>query len=185
MTQKELMHDTELKMKKTVEATQREFSTIRTGRASSALVEGIRVDYYGAPTPLKQLAAISTQDARLLVIQPWDKTVLAEVERAILKSEIGITPTNDGKVIRLSMPSLTDERRAELDKILKKIAEDGHVSIRTARHVAIESARKLEKDKLITEDDRFNAQDEIQKLTDKYIKEIDSLLAQKEKEIQA
>lgn len=184
MTQKELIHETELKMKKTVEATQREFSTIRTGRASSALVEGIKVDYYGAPTPLKQLAAISIPDARLVVIQPWDKAALAEVEKAILKSEIGITPTNDGKVIRLSMPSLTDERRAELDKILKKIAEDGHISIRTSRHVSVENARKLEKDKVITEDDRFKAQDEIQKLTDKYIKEIDSLLAIKEKEIQ-
>jgi len=113
MTIREIIHDTELKMKKTVEATQREFATVRTGRASSGLVEGIRVDYYGTATPLKQLAAISTPDAKLIVIQPWDKTVLAEVEKSILKSEIGITPTNDGKVIRLSIPSLTDERRAE------------------------------------------------------------------------
>ena len=110
--------------------------------------------------------------------------MLAEVEKAILKSDVGITTTNDGKLIRLSIPPLTDERRAELDKILKKIAEDGRVSIRTARHAAVESARKLEKDKLIAEDDRFKTQDEIQKLTDKYIKEIDNLLAQKEKEIQ-
>ncbi len=185
MTVKELTHDTESKMKKTVESTQREFSTVRTGRASAALVEGIRVDYYGVLTPLKQLAAISTPDAKLIVIQPWDKTVMPEVEKAILKSEIGITPTNDGKVIRLSIPSLTNERRAELDKILKKIAEDGRISIRTARHVAVENARKLEKDKVIAEDDKFKAQDEIQKLTDKYIKEIDNLLAAKEKEIQS
>lgn len=184
MNVKEIIHDTELKMKKTVEATQREFSTVRTGRASSALVEGIKVDYYGTSTPLKQLAAISTADARLIVIQPWDKNILGETERAILKSEIGITPTNDGKVIRLSIPPLTDERRGELDKILKKIAEDGRVSIRTARHTAVESVRKAEKDKMVTEDDRFKTQDEIQKLTDKHIKEIDNLLSQKEKEIQ-
>ena len=183
MNIKELLHDTETKMKKTVESTHREFSTIRTGRASTALVDGIRVDYYGAPTPLKQLAAVTTPDARLIVIQPWDKNVLAEIEKAILKSEIGIMPTNDGKVIRLSIPSLTQERRAELDKILKKIAEDGHVSIRTGRHAAIEGVRKLEKDKAATEDERFKAQEDIQKLTDKYIKEIDTLLAAKEKEI--
>ena len=182
---KEVIHDTELKMKKTVEATQREFATIRTGRASSALVDGIKVDYYGAPTPLKQLAAVSTPDARLIIVQPWDKTILAEIEKSIMKSEIGITPTNDGKVIRLSVPPLTQERRVELDKILKKIAEDGRVSIRTARHTAVESVRKLEKDKVITEDAKFEGQEEIQKLTDKYIKEIDNLLAAKEKEIQA
>ncbi|OGW85844.1 MAG: ribosome recycling factor [Omnitrophica bacterium RIFCSPLOWO2_01_FULL_45_10] len=184
MTTREIIHDTEQKMKKTVEATHRELSSIRTGRASTCIVEGLRVDYYGTSTPLKQLASISTPDARLITIQPWDKTLLAEVEKAILKSDVGITPTNDGKLIRLSIPPLTDERRAELDKILKKIAEDGRVSIRTARHAAVESARKLEKDKLIAEDDRFKTQDEIQKLTDKYIKEIDNLLAQKEKEIQ-
>lgn len=184
MTIKEIIQDTEQKMKKTVESTQREFSTIRTGRASSSLVEGIKVDYYGTTTPLKQLAAISVPDARFISIQPWDKTLLAEIERSILKSELGITPVNDGKVIRLSIPPLTDERRFELDRVLKKIAEDGRVSVRTTRHVAIEHAKKLEKDKLIAEDDRFKAQDEIQKLTDKYIKEIDSLLAAKEKEIQ-
>jgi len=185
MSVKEILHDTELKMKKTVEATHREFSTVRTGRASSALVEGIRVDYYGTQTPLKQLAAVSTPDARLIVIQPWDKNILGEIEKTIQKSDIGIMPTNDGKVIRLSIPPLTTERRSELDKILKKIAEDGHVSIRTARHTAIEHVRKAEKDKVITEDEKFKGQDEIQKLTDKHIKEIDELLAAKEKEIAA
>lgn len=184
MTVKEIIHDTETKMKKTVEATQREFSVIRTGRASSALVEGLRVDYYGAQTPLKQLAAVSTPDARLIVIQPWDKAILAEIEKTVLKSDIGIMPTNDGKVIRLSIPPLTTERKSELDKILKKIAEDGRISIRTARHTAIENVRKSEKDKVITEDEKFKTQDEIQKLTDKYIKEIDNLLAAKEKEVQ-
>ena len=185
MTTKELIHDTDMKMKKTVEATTREFSTIRTGRASTAVVEGLRVDYYDTPTPLKQLAQISAPDARLIMIHPWDKNVLADIEKAILKSDIGISPTNDGKVIRLTIPPLTEERKAELDKVLKKIAEDGRVSIRTCRHAAIESVRKEEKDKHITEDEKFKAQDDIQKLTDKYIKEIETALAAKEKEIDA
>jgi ribosome recycling factor len=183
MTVKELLHETEVKMKKTVDATQRDFSTVRTGRASTAIVEGIKVEYYGTQTPLKQVAAVTTPDARLVVIQPWDKNALVEIEKAILKSDLGISPTNDGKVIRLSIPSLTQERRAELDKVLKKIAEDGHVSVRASRHTAIESARKLEKDKVVTEDEKFKALDDIQKLTDKYIKEIDTVLAAKEKEI--
>ncbi|MFA6078731.1 MAG: ribosome recycling factor [Candidatus Omnitrophota bacterium] len=183
MNLKETIHDAETKMKKTVEATQREFSTIRTGRASTALIDGIRVDYYGAPTPLKQLAAVSTPDARLIVIQPWDKGSLAEIEKAIMKSDLGIPPTNDGKVIRLSIPPLTTERRSELDKVLKKIAEDGRVSIRTGRHHAIEAIRKLEKDKTIAEDEKFASEEQIQKLTDKYIKDIDTALAAKEKEI--
>ena len=183
MTTKEILHDTESKMRKTVEATGREFSTIRTGRASTAIVEGIRVEYYGTLTPLKQVAAVSTPDARLVVIQPWDKNALADIEKAILKSDLGISPTNDGKVIRLQMPPLTAERRVELDKVLKKIAEDGRISIRTCRHGALEHVKKSEKDKLITEDDKFKANDDIQKLTDKYIKEIDTTLAAKEKEI--
>ena len=184
MNAKDVIKDTEMKMKKTIEATQREFSVVRTGRASTALVENMRVDYYGAPTPLKQVASVTTPDARLVMIQPWDKNALADIEKAILKSEIGITPTNDGKSIRLSIPPLTDERKAELDKILKKIAEDGRVSIRTTRHASVEQARKSEKDKIITEDDRFKTQEDIQKLTDKFIKEIDNLLVAKEKEIQ-
>ncbi|MDO8525578.1 MAG: ribosome recycling factor [Candidatus Omnitrophota bacterium] len=183
MTVKEILHDTETKMKKTVEAVHREFSTIRTGRASTAILESVKVDYYGTLTPVKQLAAVSTPDARLIVIQPWDKGMMPEIEKAILKSDIGITPTNDGKVIRLSMPPLTQERRQELDKVSKKVAEEGHISIRATRHAAIENVRKSEKDKIITEDEKFKAQDDIQKLTDKYIKEIDSILAAKEKEI--
>jgi ribosome recycling factor len=183
MTTHEIITATDSKMKKTVEATLREFSTVRTGRASTGLVDGIKVDYYGTVTPLKQLAAVSTPDPRLITIQPWDKNSLADIEKAILKSEIGIAPTNDGKVIRLSIPPLTQERRAELDKVLKKIAEDGRISLRTARHAAIEHVRKLEKDKTITEDDKFKGQDEIQKITDRHIKDIDTALAAKEKEI--
>jgi ribosome recycling factor len=183
MTIKEIIHDTDTKMKKTVDNTQREFSTIRTGRASTAIVESIKVDYYGASTPLRQLAAISTPDARLIVIQPWDKNALADIEKSVLKSDIGIMPTNDGKVIRLAVPPLTSERKGELDKILKKIAEEGRVSIRTCRHSAIEHIKKLEKDKTAAEDDSFRAQEEIQKLTDKHIKEIETALAAKEKEM--
>ncbi|MBU0881037.1 MAG: ribosome recycling factor [Candidatus Omnitrophica bacterium] len=184
MTVKEVLHDTETKMKKTVEATQRDFSTVRTGRASIALVDNIKVDYYGASTPLKQLAAVTTPDARLVMIQPWDKNSLVDIEKALLKSDLGITPGNDGKVIRLTIPSLTQERRSELDKVLKKIAEDGHISIRTGRHAALEVIKKLEKDKAITEDDKFKASEDIQKLTDKFVKEIDTILAAKEKDIQ-
>jgi len=184
MNAKEIMHDVETKMKKTVESTNREFSAIRTGRASIGLVDGIRVECYGAATPLKQLGTITTPDARNILITPWDKSILADVERAIIKSDIGIMPVNDGKALKLSIPPLTDERKAELDKILKKIAEDGRVSIRTSRHSAVEHAKKAEKDKALTEDERFNTQEEIQKLTDKHIKEIDTLLAAKEKEIQ-
>ena len=185
MNAKEVIKDTEIKMKKTLESTQREFSAIRTGRASTALVETLKVDYYGVATALRQVASITTPDARLIMIQPWDKNVLPEIERAILKSDIGISPTNDGKSIRLSIPSLTDERRGELDKVVKKIAEDGRVSLRTCRHSAVEHIRKLEKDKAITEDERFHSQEEIQKLTDKFIKDIDTFLAGKEKEISA
>ncbi len=184
MNIKEIIHDTDSKMKKTVEATHRDFGAVRTGRASTQIIENVKVDYYGAPTPLKQLAAISTPDARLIAIQPWDKNALADIEKAILKSDVGITPTNDGKIIRLSVPPLTAERKTELDKILKKVAEDGRVSIRTNRHHAIEAIRKLEKDKTITEDEKFKSEEEVQKFTDKYIKEIDTLLAAKEKEIQ-
>lgn len=185
MNARDVIKDTEMKMKKTIEATQREFSVVRTGRASTALVENVRVDYYGAPTPLKQVASVTTPDARLVMIQPWDKNALAEIEKAILKSDIGISPTNDGKSIRLSIPPLTDERKAELDKVLKKIAEDGRVSLRTCRHSAIEHIRKLDKDKTITEDEKFKSQEEIQKLTDKYIKDLDAILAVKEKEVQS
>jgi len=150
MNAKDVIKESEQKMKKTVEAMQREFTSIRTGRASTAIVESLKVDYYGAPTPLKQLASITAPDARLVMVQPWDKNSLGDIEKAILKSDIGITPTNDGKAIRLSIPSLTDERKAELDKILKKIAEDSRVSLRTCRHSAVEHIRKLEKDKAIT-----------------------------------
>lgn len=181
---KEVMQDLEHKTKKTVEATEREFSTIRTGRARSSLVEGIKVECYDTSMPLKQLAGISTPEPRLIVIQPWDKSIVGDIEKAILKSELGITPNNDGKVIRISVPQLTRERRDELAKVLKKIAEEGKISLRTARRVANDTIDKLEKEKSITEDAKFATKDDIQKLIDKHSKEIDKHLEAKEKEIQ-
>ena len=184
-TAKEILKDTEHKMKKTIEATEREFSTIRTGRAHASLVEGIKVDCYGTSMGLRQLASISTPEPRLILIQPWDHSVVGDIEKAIMTSPLGITPNNDGKTIRISIPSLTTERRDELAKVLKKIAEEGRISLRTARRVANAEIDKLEKDKLITEDAKFAHKDDIQKLIDKYTKEIDKHLSLKENEIQA
>ncbi len=184
MAIKDILHGTEQKMKKTVESVKREFAEVRTGRASPVLVEGILVDYYGTKTPIKQLATISTPDARLIAIHPWDVSIIGEVEKAVLQSNIGLTPNNDGKIIRISIPHLTDERRQELDKIVKKVAEGGRVSLRTARRDANEDLRQMEKGKEIAEDDRFKSQDGVQKLIDKYTAQIDQTLEAKEKEIQ-
>ena len=183
MAVKEILHSTEEKMKKSLESMTREFSEIRTGRASPTLVEGLHIDYYGTPTLLKQLASISAPDAHLIVIQPWDLTAIAEIEKAILKSSLGINPSNDGKLIRLSVPPLSKERRQELAKVVHKMTEEGRVSLRTIRRDAKEALEKLEKDKLIAEDDKFRGIDELQKLVDKYIAKIDELLKTKEKEI--
>jgi len=183
-TAQEILKDVESKMKKTVEATEREFSTIRTGRANTSLVEGIKVSCYDTSMALRQLAGISTPEPRLIVIQPWDRSILGEIEKAIMTSELGITPNNDGKLIRISIPMLTKERRDELAKVLKKITEEGKISLRTARRVANDEIEKLEKDKTITEDDKFKHKDQIQKLIDKHSSEIDKHLASKEKEIQ-
>lgn len=180
----EVLKEVEQKMKKTVEANERELSTIRTGRANSSLVEGIKVNCYDTSMALKQLASVSTPGPRLIVIQPWDRSIIAEIEKAILASELGITPNNDGKVIRISVPPLTKERRDELGKVTRRITEEGKVSLRTARRVANEDIEKLEKDKLLTEDDKFKYKDRVQKLIEKYSKEIDNQLASKEKEIQ-
>jgi ribosome recycling factor len=182
-TLKEVMHEAQEKMKKTGEVMQHEFATIRTGRASGALVEGLKVDCYGSSMPLKQLAGISTPDPKLIVIQPWDISILGDIEKAVLRSDIGITPLNDGRVIRLSVPQLTQERREELVKVIKKIAEDARVSVRSIRRDTNEKIKGLEKAKTITEDDSFKSIEEIQKLTDKEIKEIDEILAKKEKEL--
>jgi len=183
MTTKEILHNTEEKMKKALESMAREFSEIRTGRAHPGIVEGLHIDYYETPTLLKTLASISVPDAHLIVIQPWDITAIAEIEKAILKSNLGINPSNDGKIIRLSIPPLSKERRQELAKVVHRMAEDGRVSLRTIRREAKESLEKLEKDKVISEDDKFRGIDDLQKLVDKYIAKIDELLKNKEKEI--
>jgi len=183
MTTREILHNTEEKMKKALDSVMREFSEIRTGRASPALVEGLHIDYYGTPTPLKQLASISAPDVHLIVIQPWDVTAIVEIEKAIMKSNLGINPSNDGKLIRLSIPPLSKERRQELVKVVHKMAEEGRVSLRTIRREAKEALEKLEKDKVIAEDDKFRGIDELQKIIDKYIAKVDELLKSKEKEI--
>ncbi|MFC1703167.1 ribosome recycling factor [Candidatus Omnitrophota bacterium] len=183
MSVKETMNEAEAKMKKSIDACRREFSEIRTGRASPSLVEGLHVDYLGTPMLLKQIASISIPDARLIVIQPWDPSIIGEIEKSILKSNLGITPSNDGKIIRLGLPPLSKERREELAKVVKDMAEEGRISLRTIRRDANEAIKKLEHDKKIPEDDRFKAQEQIQKLIDKYIQQIDNILQDKEKEL--
>ncbi|KPK97018.1 MAG: ribosome recycling factor [Omnitrophica WOR_2 bacterium SM23_72] len=183
MTTKEIIRNTEDKMKKALESVTREFSEIRTGRASPHLVEGLHINYYGTPTLLKQLASISATDAHLIVIQPWDISCVTEIEKAILKSNLGITPSNDGKVIRLTFPPLSKDRRQELVRVVHRMAEEGKVSLRTIRRDAKESLEKLEKDKVIAEDDKFRGIDELQKVVDRYIAKIDEILKIKEKEI--
>lgn len=183
MTTREILHNTEEKMKKSFDSMLREFSEISTGRANPHLVEGLHVDYYGTPTLLKQLASISVPDAHLIVIQPWDAAAIVEIEKTIIKSNLGINPSNDGKVIRLSIPQLSKERREDLVKVVHKMSEEGRVSLRTIRRDAKEALEKLEKDKVISEDDKFRAIDELQKLVDKYIARVDETLRNKEKEI--
>ena len=178
----ELNHIEE-KMNKTISVLQENFSEVRAGRANPAILNKIRVDYYGTPTPINQVAGISVPEARLIVIQPWDISLLKEIEKEILKAEIGINPNNDGKVIRLVFPELNEERRKELVKEVKKMAEDSKVSIRSIRREAMDEAKKLQKDNQMTEDELKGAEDKIQKLTDNKIAEIDKILAEKEKEI--
>lgn len=170
-------------MKKAVEATQRSFNTIRTGRANTSLLDKIMVEYYGTPTPLKSLASINTPDASTISIQPFDRGSLAVIEKAILTSDLGLTPNNDGAIIRLNIPQLTSDRRQELVKVAGKYAEEGKVAIRNARRDGIDSVRKQEKNSDISQDESRALQDDIQKLTDKYVAKIDEVLAVKEKDI--
>ncbi|MEN9201595.1 MAG: ribosome recycling factor [Thermostichus sp. DG_1_6_bins_120] len=170
-------------MSKAVQATQRSFNTVRTGRANSSLLDRVQVEYYGVPTPLKALATLSTPDSSTLLIQPFDPSTLAAIERAIVASDLGLNPNNDGKVVRLNIPPLTEERRKELSKQVAKLAEEGRVSIRNIRRDAIDAVRKQEKNGELSEDESKSLQDDIQKLTDRYIKKVDELLAEKEKEL--
>lgn len=183
MSTKEVLQQTETKMKKTIESVSREFSEVRTGRAHPGLIEGLHIDYYGTPTMLKQIASISVPDPKMIVIQPWDVSAIPDIERGILNSKLGATPSNDGKIVRLSIPPLSEERRNELAKVVKEMAENGRVSLRTIRRDANERIKKLQADKVVSEDDSFKTQENIQKLTDRFIKEVDKILEEKSREL--
>ena len=182
---KEVQKNLQQQMDKSIEALKYEFSTIRAGRANAQMLDKIRVDYYGTPTPINQVGSISVPEPRTLMINPWDKSAMKEIEKAIRNSDLGFNPTNDGEVIRISVPALTEERRKELCKQAKKAAEDFKVRIRNERRDANDKLKKLEKEGEITEDDLKKAQNDVQKLTDKYTKEIDVLLSAKETDIMA
>jgi len=175
--------DVKHRMDQAVETVRTELAKLRTGKASPAILYGITVNYYGANTPLRQVGNVSAPEPRLLVVQPWDRSLLGEIEKAILKSDLGLNPTNDGIVIRVPIPTLTEERRQSLVKVAKKITEDGRVAVRNIRRDANEKLKKLEKDHKISEDDLHRSQDEMQKLTDECVKKLDEILALKEKEI--
>jgi len=180
---KEVMAEVEDRMKKSVEALQMDLKGIRTGRASPALVERVRVDYYGTPTNLVELASISAPEPQLLTIRPWDGSALKDIERAILASDLGLTPSNDGKIIRLTIPTLTEERRRDLTKVVLKRVEEARVAVRNCRRDGLDDLRELEKEKLITEDDFYTGKEELQKLTDKYIESVEKVAQAKEQEI--
>lgn len=180
---KEVLNKAESKMKKSISAMENDFASIRAGRANPAILDKIDVDYYGVPTKINQMAAISVAEARMLVIQPWDVSTLKEIERAILTADIGINPNNDGKVIRIAFPPLTEERRKELVKDVHKIAEECKVAIRSIRRDANEKLKKMQKNSELTEDDLKDGEKDVQKLTDKYCKNVDAVCKDKEKEI--
>ena len=180
-----ILLDTEDRMEKAMAALERDFQKLRTGRATTALVDGIKADYYGTPTPISQMASVAVPDSRTITIQPWDKGGISVVEKAILKSDLGLTPVNDGRIIRINIPPLTEERRKELVKVGRKYAEDARIAVRNVRRDANDSLKKLEKGKEISEDERKKAEEDVQELTNKYVAEIDRHFQEKEKEILA
>ncbi|MGM9928831.1 MAG: ribosome recycling factor [Bacillus sp. (in: firmicutes)] len=180
---KQVIATTKERMDKAVQALSRELATIRAGRANASILDKVTVDYYGAPTPINQLAGVSVPEARLLVIQPYDKTILSEIEKAILKSDLGLNPTSDGSIIRIAIPALTEERRKELVKLVKKEAEEAKVGIRNIRRDGNDDLKKLEKNNEITEDELRGYTEDIQKVTDAHIQKIDDVAKEKEKEI--
>ena len=179
----ELRKKSEEKMARALDAVKKEFQTLRTGRASLGILEGIMVDYYGTPSHISQVANLSVPEPRQIIIQPWEAKMLGEIEKAILKSDVGLTPSNDGKIIRLNIPPLTEERRQQIVKHAKKLAEDARIAIRNIRRDINEEIKKKSKDQHVSEDETKKTQDDVQKVTDSYIKKIDDLLAHKEKEI--
>ncbi len=181
----DVLKETRRKMDKVLEAMGRDLARVRTGRASVALLEGIKVDCYGASMPIAQVASLAAPEPRLLTVQPWDPTVLGDIEKAILKSDLGLTPMNDGKIIRLPIPALTTERRKELVKMVKKMEEDAKVALRNVRREANEDLKEMKKEKMLSEDEAHKGQDEVQKITDDFIKKAEAKAAEKEKEIMA
>ena len=179
----DIYQDTKDSMSKSIEALERELKRVRTGRASLSILDGIKVDYYGTLTPLNQMATLAVPESRLITIQPWDVSVIKDIEKAILKSDLGLTPANDGKILRISIPPLTEERRKELVKLVHKMCEEHKVSVRNVRRDSNELLKSLKKDGDISEDEAFKAQDEIQKITDEHVKLIDECYTNKEKEI--
>ncbi|MBW1996717.1 MAG: ribosome recycling factor [Deltaproteobacteria bacterium] len=179
----EIISECRQKMDKTIEALKKELAKIRTGRASPALLDGIRVSCYETQMPLDQVASISVPESRLITIKPWDQSIIGEIEKSILKSELGLTPMNDGKIIRIPIPPLTEERRKELAKLARKMGEEGKISIRNHRREANELLKELKNEKEISEDEMYKGQEEVQEVTDEYIKKIDAITAEKEKEI--
>ncbi len=180
---KEILKDADSRMHKAVEVVRHEFIRIRTGKATTSLLDGIKVDYYGNPTPLNQIGSVSTPDIHTIAIQVWDKGAIQNLEKAILNSNLGLNPITDGQLVRIPIPTLNEERRKELVKLIKKFSEEGKVAVRNVRRDAIEHLKKAEKDEHVSEDERKHAETEVQKYTDKHIKDIDVLFQQKEKEI--
>lgn len=178
-----IFQETRENMEKSIVALQNEFKKVRTGRASLSLLDDIRVDYYGTLTPLNQMASLSVPESRLIVIQPWDVSMIKEIEKAILKSDLGLTPSNDGKLIRISIPPLTEERRKQLVKVVHKKSEEHKIAVRNIRRDSNDLLKGLKKDGDISEDDAFRAQDQVQKITDEHVKLIDEVCKEKEKEI--
>lgn len=179
----DIYRETRERMDKTIHALTQDLKRIRTGRASLSLLDGIRADYYGTPTPLNQMATLAVPESRLMTIQPWDASAIKEIEKAIMKSDLGLTPSNDGKIVRISIPPLTEERRKELVKIVHKICEEAKVAIRNIRRDSNDLLKGMKKDGDISEDDAFKGQDQVQQITDEYIKNIDDIYKEKEKEI--
>ncbi len=179
----DVLKNTEIKMGKAVDALERDLSGVRTGRASTRLFDNVKVDYYGTPTPLSQVASISVPEARMIVIQPWDKSIVSIIEKAILKSDLGLNPSTQGNVIRLQIPELTEERRKELVKVVKKKVEEGRISVRNIRRGSLEKIREMKNDKEISEDDEKRAEKRLQEITDEFIGNVDKVGSDKEKEV--
>jgi len=179
----ELRKKSNERMQASIEALKKKFGAVRTGRASLSLLDGLTVDYYGTPTPVQQVASLSIPDSRQILIQPWEQKIIPEIEKAIMKSDLGLTPMNDGKLIRINIPALTEERRKQLVKVVKKEAEDAKVAVRNIRRDINDELKRLEKEKHVSEDEIKKEHDEIQKITDSFIKKVEELLEHKEKEI--